>query len=671
MVMDADALNIAAQRAASLLATDPAAAEREARRILAVAPRDPRALLALGSARRRLGDAKGAKAVLEPLAKSYPRAANTQYELGATLAALSQPAAAKVALRSAVGLNRDLPEAWRALGDLLFLAGDVAGAEQAFAEHERALVQDPVLKPAANALFDGDLSQAQAHLRAHLLTRPGHVAALRMMAEVYIRLGRHGDAETLLSEALSRDPAHDGARFAYANALFQQQKGPEALAEAERLLAARPDDLAYLNLAAACLGLVGRTEEAVAIYAGLLKTYDRQPRLWLNYGHALRTLGRQAEAVAAYKRCIALAPHLGDAHWSLANLKVVSFTPADEAAMRAQIARLDLAADDRLHLHYALGKALEDRRDYAASFEHYAAGARIRRGETPYDPDETSLQTQRAIAAFTDAFFAERAGGGSIDEAPIFIVGLPRAGSTLIEQILASHSMVEGTMELPDIGLIAKRLGDGDGGSQRAIAALSALNPAALTALGEDYIRSTRIHRTLGRPRFVDKMPNNFQHLGLIRAILPKARIIDARRGPMASCFSAFKQHFAQGQSFSYDLTDLGRYYREYLALMTHFDAVQPGAVHRVVYEDMVEDTEAQVRRLLDYCGLPFEQACLEFYANERAVRTVSSEQVRRPIFRDGLEQWRNYEPWLGPLKEALGPAASDWRGCQTAPHRT
>ena len=449
------------------------------------------------------------------------------------------------------------------------------------------------------------------------------------MAEVYGRRGRHGDAETLLAHALLQEPAHDGARFTYANALFQQQKGVEALVEAERLLAARPDDPAYLNLKAACLGLVGRTEEAAAIYDRLLAVYHKQPRLWLNQGHALRTLGRREAAVAAYKRCIALEPSLGDAYWSLANLKVVAFTPDDEAAMRRQIGRDDLAADDRLHLHYALGKALEDREDYAASFHHYVAGAALRRRETPYDADETTRQTERAIATFTPAFFAARAGAGSRDEAPIFVVGLPRAGSTLIEQILASHSEVEGTMELPDIGLIARRLGEGDGA--RALQALCDLPPGRLASLGDDYIRSTRVHRTLGRPRFIDKMPNNFLHLGLIRAILPKARIIDARRGPMASCFSAFKQHFAQGQAFSYDLTDLGRYYRDYVALMAHFDVVQPGAVHRVIYEDLVEDTEVEVRRLLDYCGLPFEAGCLEFYSNDRAVRTVSSEQVRRP----------------------------------------
>jgi hypothetical protein len=326
--------------------------------------------------------------------------------------------------------------------------------------------------------------------------------------------------------------------------------------------------------------------------------------------------------------------------------------------MRRQLADPALGAEDRLHFHYALGKALEDRGDYADSFRQYAEGARLRRAERPYDAAESHDQMLRSKALFTERFFAEREGGGSPAPDPIFIVGLPRAGSTLIEQILASHSAVEGTMELPDIAALARRLGRPGSRVEgpRYPEALADLNGAARTALGEEYIERTRIHRKKGRPLFIDKMPNNLHHIGLIQLILPNAKIIDARRAPMASCFSAFKQLFARGHAFSYDLTDLGLYYRDYVALMDHFDTVLPGRVWRVIYEDMVEDTERQVRRLLDYCGLPFEAACLRFHENDRPVRTASSEQVRRPIFREGLEQWRRYEPWLGPLAAALGP---------------
>jgi tetratricopeptide (TPR) repeat protein len=649
------------ERAATLLATDPAQAGRQAETILKVSPNDPRALLILGSARRRLGDVRGARAVLAPLARAYPRAANTQYELGLALSQLGEPGAA-AALRQATALNRDLADAWRALGDILFREGDAPGAEQAYAEHRRAAVTDPALKPAAQALFDGDVVRAETLLRAYVTAHLDDLTATRMLAEVYLRQARYGDAEVLLAHCLAHDPGHDGARFSYTDALFRQQKAPQAIVEVERLLADGPKDPAYLNLWAACLALVGEDVRVIEIYEDLLTDFPRQPRLWLNYGHTLRAVGRREDAVAAYKQSLTLAPGLGDAYWSLANLKVAALDTADESAMTAALARADLAADDRLHLHYALGKALEDRGQHAASFEHYALGAAIRRRETPYDADATTAQLRQSQALFSREFFAARPNMGSASGAPIFIVGLPRSGSTLVEQILASHSAVEGTMELPDIGLAANSLGYGHVGGASYPDGLARLDANALSALGESFIETTGVHRKLGRPFFIDKMPNNFQHLGLIQLILPRAKIIDVRRHPLGSCFSAFKQHFAQGQAFSYDLIDLGRYYRDYVELMAHFDAVLPGRVCRVIYEDLVEDTEGEVRRLLDHCGLPFEAACLKFYENDRAVRTVSSEQVRRPIFRGGLDQWRAYEPWLGPLKTALGPALEDWR---------
>jgi tetratricopeptide (TPR) repeat protein len=550
------------------------------------------------------------------------------------------------------------------LGDLLFEQGDAEGAEAAFAQHQRALVREPRLKPAAEALCEGRLADAERMLRQTVLANPSDLAGLHMLAEVALRQGRYADAEVLLARRLELDPSTDGARFSYASALFHQQKAAEALPHLERLLAADPEDAAFRNLMAACLALVGEFDRALKLYEGLLATYARQPLIWLNYGHALRTVGRSDEAIAAYRRCIALNPGLGDAYLGLANLKVARFTEGEVAAMSREAGRPGLAAETRGQLHFALGKALEDSGDYSASFEHYAAGARLRHAEAGYDPDVLSAQVERSKSIFTPRFFADRAEFGAPAADPIFIVGLPRSGSTLIEQILASHSAVEGTMELPDLGFIAKEIGWSDPGEGAASypASLERMDAARAAALGQAYLDATRVHRKLGRPFFIDKMPNNFQHLGLIQLILPRARIIDARRHPLGTCFSAFKQHFAQGQSFTYDLADLGRYYRDYVELMRHFDHVLPGRTHRVIYEDMVEDTEGEVRRLLDYCELPFEDGCLAFYENDRAVRTVSSEQVRRPIFRDGLEQWRNYEPWLGPLKDALGPVLATWR---------
>jgi tetratricopeptide (TPR) repeat protein len=649
-------LSAAIEQTAGLLALDPARAEQQARAILKQASNDPRALLILGSALRRQGDAQGAHSLLAPLARAFPKAANTHYELGLSLASLGRPADAVAALRHAVSLKPVLPEAWRALGDLLFRAGDVDGAEAAYAAHSRASIRDPALREAAQALQEGRVAEAQQALRKRLLVQPDHPEALRLMAEALGRSGNHAESEVLLARCLELDPSYDGARFNYADALFHQQKAAEAVPHVEYLLTRYPGDPAYLNLLAACLSLLGEDARIGEIYEQLLAEYPKQPKIWLNYGHALRAVGRREEAVSAYRRAIALAPGMGDAYWSLANMKVASFGAEDEAAMQVQAARPDLSSDDRLHLHYALGKALEDRGDYVGSFEHYAKGAAIWKVEVPYPADETTAFVERSKALFTRAFFAARVGGGGASAEPIFIVGLPRSGSTLVEQILASHSAVEGTMELPYMGLIARGM---DGYPER----VADLDPDGLRTLGEAFLGSAKVHRKLGRPFFIDKMPNNFQHIGLIQLILPKARIIDARRHPMGACFSAFKQHFAQGQNFSYDLADLGRYYCDYVALMAHFDDALPGRIHRVLYEDLVEDTEGEVRRLLDYCGLPFEEACLKFYENDRAVRTVSSEQVRRPIFREGLEQWRRYEPWLGPLKDALGPVLEHWRG--------
>jgi tetratricopeptide (TPR) repeat protein len=651
-------LNDALDRAAKLLPANPALAERQAEEILRVVPNEPRAVLVVGMARRRHGDAAGARAVLEPLARTQPRSAQTHLELGMVLAGLGQGDAALAALRHAVGLKRELPEAWRTIGDLLTARDDLPAADAAYAQHIRASVTDPRLMAAADALCDDRLAVAEQLLREHLKAHPTDVAAMRLLAETGTRLGRYGDVELLLARALELAPSFAGARYNLAVVLYRQQKGAEALPHLETLLAAEPNEPNYRNLMAACLGLVGEYERAVAIYESVLAEHPLQPKIWLSYGHALRTAGRRDQAIAAYQRCLEQAPGLGETYWSLANLKTVPFTAEQEAAMRGQLEGAAVSDEDRLHFHYALGKALEDRGDHAESFRHYADGARLRRAERPYDAVETRDQMLRSKALFTEPFFAERAGGGSPAPDPIFVVGLPRAGSTLIEQILASHSAVEGTMELPDIAVLARRLGRPGSRVEgpRYPEALADLDAAARAALGAEYLERTRIHRKRGRPFFIDKMPNNLHHIGLIQMILPNAKIIDARRAPMASCFSAFKQLFARGHAFSYDLTDVGLYYRDYVELMDHFDTVLPGRVFRVIYEDLVEDTEGEVRRLLDYCGLPFEPACLRFHETDRPVRTASSEQVRRPIFREGLEQWRNYEPWLGPLADALGP---------------
>ncbi|MGL4541766.1 MAG: sulfotransferase family protein, partial [Polymorphobacter sp.] len=359
----------------------------------------------------------------------------------------------------------------------------------------------------------------------------------------------------------------------------------------------------------------------------------------------------------AYRTAIQQAPQLGEVWWSLANLKTVRFTDADVGAMQAQLARDDLADEDRYHLDFALGKAFEDAKAYEQSFGHYARANALRRQSVHYSADEISDHAARSKAFFTTQFFAARAGQGCAAPDPIFVVGLPRAGSTLIEQILSSHSQVEGTTELPDIIWTANRIGERKlrGEVSRYPEAMAGLDADAVAALGAAYLASTRIQRQTDRPFFIDKMPNNFQHIGLIATILPNAKIIDARRHPLGGCFAGFKQHFARGQNFSYSLEDIGRYYADYVRLMAHYDRVLPGRVHRICYEDMVADSETEIRKLLDYCGLPFEAACLAFHETARAVRTPSSEQVRQPIYTAGVELWQHYDKWLGPLRATLG----------------
>jgi len=407
--------------------------------------------------------------------------------------------------------------------------------------------------------------------------------------------------------------------------------------------------------ATACVGL-GNHEEAVRAFRELLIDAPESSELHMSIGHALKTLGGQPEAIASYRAAAAARPSFGDAYWSLANLKTYRFTDEEIAQMRLQEASTATALADRYHLCFALGKALEDRADYEESFRYYERGNAFKKSSSRYDADalERGLRAQATLC--TREFLASRQGCGCELRDPIFIVGLPRAGSTLIEQILASHSRVEGTMELADIPRLVLRLQGREhrDSNPRYPGVLADLSPAQLRQFGEKYLADTQVYRT-GKPFFIDKMPNNFRHIGLIHLILPNARIIDARREPMACCFSNFKQLFASGQEFTYSLEDIARYYRIYVEIMQHWDTVLPGKILRVQHEEVVEDLEGNVRRILDFVGLDFEPACLEFYKTERSVRTASSEQVRRPIYKEGLDQWRNFEPWLGPLKEALG----------------
>jgi Tfp pilus assembly protein PilF len=504
-------------------------------------------------------------------------------------------------------------------------------------------------------MLAGDLPQAEARLRQRLREQPADAAAIRLMAELAARIGRLRDAEVLLRRALELAPGFTAARANLATVLYKQNRFAEAAEELDGVLARDPANPANRNLRAAALGRIGDYDEALRLYGELVGTFPAHAKLWMSYGHLLKTVGRLDEGMAAYRRALDQQPDLGEVWWSLANLKTVSFGDDELAAMEAALAG-NPAVDDRLHLHFALGKAWAERDEADQAFRHYDAGNRLRAAQLGYDPQTVTAQVDRMIAVLTPEFLTAQAGAGDPAPDPVFILGLPRAGSTLLEQILASHSQVEGTMELPDIPAMAMREARAAGLDPRDWPGAVQQMPAGrLAELGAEFLDRTRIQRKTGKPFYIDKLPNNWAYAGLIHLILPNAAIIDARRDPMDCCFSNFRQHFARGQAFSYGLDQIGRYYADYVRAMDHYDHVLPGRIHRVIHEDLLDNPETTVRALLARLGLEFEEACLEFHRNRRAVRTASSEQVRRPLNRDGVGQWRPYERWLGPLRAALG----------------
>nr|WP_017667402.1 tetratricopeptide repeat-containing sulfotransferase family protein [Sandarakinorhabdus sp. AAP62] len=664
---DADAHARALAAATARLAGEPAAALAAAIALLAEAPDLLPAQLLAGQALFRLGRLEEAVARLSALAVLAPEVPAVRWELAQAAAAAGQPETAITALEQLTRQLPAVPGGWFLLGRQYRAAGRSEDGWKADLRGVAASTQDPELLKAALAMQQGELDQAAAMLVARQARAGGDPPASRLAAEIRWRQGDMPAAIAGLEAVLEQAPGYDMAREFLIRLLVQSNRLPDALAHAELLATSPVQNPGHDLILASVLVHLGEQGRARGLYEGLLAKTPNQPQVWQNLGHVLKTLGEQAGAVAAYREAVTRQPTLGEAWWSLANLKTVKLGAADIAAMQAALATLageaSPRAEDLFHLQFALGKAHEDLGQAEAAFRHYLEGNRQRRAGISHDADAFSAEIDAATGVFTAPFLASRRDGGCPAPDPIFIVGLPRSGSTLIEQILASHSQVEGTMELPDMMMIASRLAARVEAGEFADfgAMMAALTPADRRRLGEEYLERTRIHRKSDKPRFIDKMPNNWQHTGLIRLILPNATIIDARRHPMGCCFSAWKQHFARGQSFSYDLVEVGRYYRDYVRLMAHFDAVDPGAVTRVIYEEMVADTENQVRRLLGAVGLAFEPACLEFWRNDRAVRTASSEQVRQPIFTDGVDHWKAFAPWLGPLTETLGDVVTDY----------
>jgi tetratricopeptide (TPR) repeat protein len=512
-----------------------------------------------------------------------------------------------------------------------------------------AATRDPALLRAAVALRQNRLDEAEPLLKNHLKTDPFDVAAIRMLAELAARIGRPRDAETLLRRTLELAPDFSAARVNLATMLYRGNRAGEALEQLDLLDVEREEGSG--NLRAAVLNRLGEFESALALYEDMLARFPGHARVWMSCGHVLKTVGRLDDAVAAYRRAVGIEPGFGEAWWSLANLKTVKLDEADRATMKQALEREDLAPEDRFHLEFATARAWEDAGDTVKAFAAYSAANAHRRALIHYDAAETTRRVSRMIGTF-DAPFCARVPQGCAAPDPIFILGLPRAGSTLVEQILASHSLVEATAELPDIPELWGNLGEDPH------AALAGMTAEKAQAIGREYLRRAAHQRKTDRPFFIDKLPNNWLYTGFIKTVLPSAKIVDVRRHPLSAGVANFRQHFARGQHFAYDLADLGHYYRDYVRLMAHMDATLPGAVHRVGYEALVEDSEGQIRALLAALDLPFEEACLAFHQTKRAVRTPSSEQVRSPIFRQGMENWQAWDPWLGPLRDALGDLA-------------
>jgi tetratricopeptide (TPR) repeat protein len=633
-------------------------------RLLAQKPDDRDALLLTAISLRCLGRLASADDKLALLARHHPRFSRVHEERGQWFAAQRQAAPAIEAFRTAVTLNHALPSSWHMLEGLYRLTGQSQQCAEA-AEQLATLRSIPPEVVTATGLFlDGDLDEAESLTRAFLLRVGNEIEAMRLLARIGLARKVYDDAELLLAAVLELAPDYSLARAEYAEVLIEQLKYVEARHALERLLKDDPRNSAYYrSLYATTMVGLGEHQEAVNLYRMLIEQTPNDPDLHLSLAHALKTLGRRDEAVATYRQAAALRADFGDAYWSLANLKTYRFTDQELALLRAMQDRPNMAPIDRYHFHFALGKALEDRGEYAESYAYYARGNAHKRAESRYRPEIIENNTRQQIEICTPGYFAARRGWGNPAPDPIFIVGLPRSGSTLLEQILASHSGVEGTQELSLVQQIVAGLRgrDSDSDNPRYPRVLRELSAEDFLQRAQQYLAGARVYRT-GRPFFIDKMPNNFRHLGLIRSMLPNAKIIDARREPLACCFSNLKQLFARGQEFTYSIDDIARYYRTYLELMRHWKAVLPGGVLTIQHEDLVNDLQGNVRQILDFCGLDFEPRCIEFHKTARSVRTASSEQVRQPIYRDGLDQWKNFEPWLEPLKVALGDALTRYR---------
>ena len=573
----------------------------------------------------------------------------------------SDPEAAAKQARRLLESHPGDPAVLRVVGAALRKLGKTTEAAKFENEAVQASIRSPAHREAARAVATGDKMRAVAILEAIISRDETDVVALVMLGLQLSTDNEFELADALLRKAVEFAPDDVAARMALSEHLQRSRHASEALAVLDKLQPKAAQSANVQSLRASILRDLGRQEEEVAILERLGASQGQPETYGIRLGHAYRNLGRTEKAVASYRAVIARAPIDGTAWWSLANLKSVKFSDEDIATMEGALALPGAAGINGIRLHFALGKAFEDRKDVERSFQHYDAGNRLKNASTTYNPKRIETWVAEAEADY-DEKFLDPGGNPSSATGPIFVIGIQRSGSTLVEQILDSHPQIEGTAELTEIPSIIRQ--QGDIAHRREISFnehLRRMGDDELRALADSYLDRTRVYRLTDKPHFTDKMPNNWIYAGVIRKILPNARIVDVRRHPLDCCFSNWKQLYGRGLEHCYSMENMGRYYADYVRLLQLMDRVQPGKVHRVIYERLVDDTEGEVRRLLDYLGLPFDEACLNFHSNERSVRTISAEQVRQPINRRGIGQWKPYEKWLGPMKEALGTALDDW----------
>ena len=651
-----EANDLLLQGKAEIQAGNFAAAHELLARLLRDFPNHSEGLYLFSVAQRFEGKLEGAMASLQQLIDMEPTYGRAWQERGHALHASNDKEGAYSSFQRAVRENSSLVASWRMLAELTDRDVDPQKHDYFKDQFQRLAALPPELLGVRNLMEEGKLAKAEHLCRSFLQRHPKNIEGMRLLADLGVKTNVLDDAEFVLESALIYEPNNTLVRFDYMNVLYKRQRFELSMVQAQILLDAEPDNQKYRFAYANQCVAVGRFEEALVLYDEFIAADSNAAPVHLLRGHALKTIGRIDEAVEAYRAVYQAKPDFGDAFWSLANLKTYRFEEAEIAQMREKQQDEETSLDDKIHFCFALGKALEDKQDYQSAADYYLLGNELKNGKIQYDKERMSFKLAQQKRFCTAQLFESFGDAGCSAPDPIFIVGLPRAGSTLLEQILASHSQVDGTLELNNIPALAHKLN-----GRRTVheeprypKILGQLTPEMARKLGQTYIDETQIHREGGQ-FFIDKMPNNFRDIGLIKMILPNAKVIDARRHPMSCCFSGFKQLFFEGQEFTYGLEEIGTYYRDYVELMNHWDEVLPGFVLRVQHEDVVDDLETQVRRMLDFCNLPFEQSCVDFHKTQRSVRTPSSEQVRQPIFRTALDAWQNYEPWLDPLKEALG----------------